>query len=97
MNWLQISLVGFVFLGSFIFVVHYGLFTRWNASAEGKNLFWFSAVVTLALGISLVSIVWRDFPARTTMRVVLYIGISVVVWWRTILYFRTRRKARRTK
>lgn len=92
--WLWWGIVGFGFLGSVLFPVlyHIGSKGTWRHTEMGRHLMAFSAAVSLALLALLLRIAFGDYPGRQLVSFGAMISLVFVVWWRSLLYMKIRRK-----
>lgn len=75
-------------LGAVIFTVGHSITTQWWKSVQGKNVFFFGLVISLAFTFLSLRIVFGNFPARPAISLILVAALFVAVWWRTILWLR---------
>lgn len=75
--------------GSVIFPFLYGLLRPWWKSEMGTHLFFYSAVVGLALTLAVLRPVFGDFPGRGIVSFAILLALTGVIWWRVALFFRT--------
>lgn len=96
----NIALVGSA-LGFLVFVVRYGLLSRWWESPVGQNLMAFMASCLVILALGLVRMLleatgqaeWFD-AHRGGLRLFSFGLVFFVVWWRVVLLFKAQRSAR---
>lgn len=92
--WMWWTLVASGFVGSALFPVLYHVGSRgaWRHGEMGRHLMAFSVAVGWALLAYLLRITFGDYPGRGFINFSSMIALVGVVWWRSMLYIRTRRK-----
>lgn len=80
------------------FVFLYGVFSPWEKSREGVQLFGFTATIAVLLDLSLfLRILGHEFPGVRHLALVIYAFIAVFMWQRLALWRRADRWARRAR
>lgn len=77
--------------GSVLFVVLYHLRAPWWRSATGVHLMAFTASEAAVLSLSCVRIVVGDAPWFQAVRLVVFVSIPFVIWWRVVLLVQAQR------
>lgn len=84
------------FPGSIAFPIMYAMYTRkrfgeaWYETDVGRHLMAFSTTIMIALLNSVIVILFRNYPGRPAVTLSLEVLITILVWWRVILYVRYR-------
>lgn len=84
-------------LGSLLFPVlyHVGSRGRWRHTEMGRHLMAFSLAVGYALLALLSRITFGDYPGRGFVNFSAMLALVGVVWWRSAIYVKLRRKERK--
>lgn len=90
-----IALMAIVFVGVAGFAVTFQLLTRWWLSEVGRNQMAFAACEAAILGLSLLGVVFGDFPGRRAAGFVLFIVLAFVAWWRWATLLKVQAEKRR--
>lgn len=82
-------------LGALTFIVRY-LWTTWFDSAMGWHSMVFMLVILLLTSLAVVREVFgADWTGRETVRLISYLLINGVIWWRVWLLFSAQHRGRR--
>jgi len=84
------------FIGATAFVVRY-LRTRWFASSVGRHEMAFMFALALILSLAAATTIWGEFWNRSVLRLITYVLINAIIWWRLFLLFEGQRVVRRRK
>lgn len=74
------------------FPIWYHLRMRWRSSEMGRHVMAYSSVVALAYLSALIGMVFHNWLFEIITRLVISLGMSIVVWWRVIVFIRIRRR-----
>jgi hypothetical protein len=90
--WLLLLFVGL--LGSWVFPVLYFFENRraWRYGEMGPHVLTYSAAVAFALTAYGSRVFLGDYPGRGIVMFSAMILLIVAVWWRTIIFLRSRRR-----
>lgn len=80
-----------ILFGGAVFMATYALLAPWWQSEAGRNIMTFTAGVTgLALLRVLTFFFGDGYPGQTVLRVLLFAGIAVALWWRWAMLLRAQ-------
>lgn len=74
------------------FPIWYHLRMRWSASEMGRHVMGYSFVVALAYASALFKAAFGNYPGESAVRAAIMVLMTVVVWWRVIVFFRLYRQ-----
>lgn len=90
----------FAFLGFGVFSILYFFRSDWSSTPVGRNAMAFMGACWLLLGLSFIRLIsgdaWFELH-RDVLRLVSYLILSSVVWWRVVLLIKLQRRPRRKK
>lgn len=78
-------------------VIAQALLARWWATAAGRHVFAFQAVLALCLGLWAVRLVWPEGDWFRLVRLAAFTGVPVVLAWRLQIIVQTWRRGRRQR
>jgi hypothetical protein len=76
-----------------LFVLFY-LRVRWEQSSIGRQTMAISVSMALILVNSTLIVLFKNYPGRGVIRIVLFATIIPALWWRVILIIRAQRNVR---
>lgn len=80
-----------VFLSScWAFVIGYATRYRWWENVVGRHLVSFSGCLGLFGTYYTVLLVWPELPGKSTIRLVLFTGLTAITVWRLFWFMRVR-------
>ena len=84
-------------LGLFYFVIRYAISTEgeWSNSPEGRHLMFFRGSLAAFMVMAIVHSIWRDYPGRDAVRVVVVGTFALAVLHGDMLMERAQRARRR--
>lgn len=91
------TLLGLGVVGCWGFLIRYTATYDWWRNEEGAHIAGFSGALGLFLTFYAVVAVWPSLPARGAIRIVLFVLLVSVIWWRWLLFERTRFHRRRAE
>lgn len=77
-----------------LFVLFYGLRSRWERSAVGRSVFTLAASLAAVYILVGVTLLVGDFPYRGWIRLVVYAAVSVAQWVLFVVLLRTQHRGR---
>ena len=86
------------FIGFALFAVLYFFRSQWASTAVGRNAMAFMVVCALLLGLSLVRLIVGEAQfaiIREPARIVSFLLVNAVVWWRVVLLIQVQREVRK--
>ena len=77
-----------------LFVLFYGLRSRWEKSAVGRSVFTLAASLAAVYVLVGVTLWLGDFPGRGWIRLGVYSAVSTAMWVLFIVLLRTQHRGR---
>lgn len=80
-----------ILCGGAVFMASYAILAPWWRSETGRNIMTFTAGVTgLALLRCMTFLFGDGYPGQTALRVLLFTGVAVAIWWRWTMLLRAQ-------
>ena len=93
-DWIAKGLFWACMLPAVVFVMLYGLRSRWWVTAIGRIIMGLSMSLTYITGLSLVRFSLEDFPGEDVLRFAGYLAINIGLWHMVLTLTRIQKATR---
>lgn len=95
-DWIAKGLFWACMLPAVVFVVLYGLRSRWWVTDIGRIIMGLCMSLTYMTGLSLVRFALEDFPGEDVFRIAGYLAINIGLWHMVLTLTRIQKATRNT-